>query len=265
MIRKVYQFLNFHLNVMLRFVKKIRNVFKQPSKVYKLAYKFITVILIRVGIMKDTQFYISTSDLYYLQNHKSNSNDIIDAMVRILAIEHHYGKNNIGFEIYNKMQLKRVNGDWESRFKELMISFERKYDSNYPIKLRENFNISDGSHRFALAIYHNIDYVKVEHDRYSKGKRNYSIDWFYENGFSIETIKKIKEKNRFIEERLKYEFVAILWPPAELFFDEIIKDINSLEDVIITKQRDLHLDDHYDFVRAIYKTDDISKENIEKK
>lgn len=266
MIKKVFCLLSYQLKKGLVFIKKaFRFAFKRIYVFYKRIIRNIIKGLKKVGIIKNVNFYISTSDLYYLQNHQTYTNDITDSVVRYLAIEDYYNKNNYGFKIYNEMQLKRVNENWEIRFKGLINSFETKYDSNYPIKLRENYNIADGSHRFALAIYHNIDYVKVELEKYIKGKRNYSIDWFYENDFNLEMINVIKEKNKLIEQRLKYDFIAILWPPAEPFFDEIINDIDSLEGINIIKHRNLSLVDHYDFVRAIYKTDDISKENVEKK
>ena len=75
--------------------------------------------------------------------------NISDIMIRILAIEEYYGKNNIGFKMYNKMQEIRVKGNklipqhqmfYEKEFKTLIKSFEENgFINTNPIYLNEDF------------------------------------------------------------------------------------------------------------------------------
>lgn len=262
MIIKLFNKIRIFTIIPKKVIRKMIYIFRRSSRTF---FRYVRLILKKMGLIKNSVFEISTSDLFYLQNFTPHYNDIFDTVVRYLAIENYYKKNNFGFDLYNKMQLKRVNQNWELRFRDLIQSFEKGYNKKHPILLRNNYNISDGSHRLALALYHNIQYVYVEIDKQKKGKRSFSLDWFYEKNFTIDEIKIIKNKYQTLLNKIQYDFIAILWPPAEIFFGDIMKDISSLEGISIRKYSDYKLIDNYNLIRAIYKTDDISSENIEKK
>ncbi len=89
-----------------------------------------------------------------------------DTLVRLLAIEAYYGKNDYGFELYAKMANARIYEGYADiairRFKELIHSFEEHgYDEQSEIIVDRNLKLVDGSHRLALAIYYNISKVRI--------------------------------------------------------------------------------------------------------
>ncbi len=82
--------------------------------------------------------------------------------VRYLMIEQYYGRNTYGQNIYIKaFNLINSHKTAEIRlgqFLEVIKNFELKgYNKNCPSGMLENFEIFDGSHRFALNIYHKND------------------------------------------------------------------------------------------------------------
>lgn len=133
-------------------------------------------------------------DTKWLLTHSMKDNmNISDIMIRILAIEEHYGKNNIGFKLYNKMQEIRVKGNklipqhqmfYEKEFKTLIKSFEENgFKNRNPIYLNENFELLDGAHRFACAIYFKIQSIPVTFNkRMIDMHPDYSKNWFCQVG-----------------------------------------------------------------------------------
>lgn len=143
--------------------------------------------------------------LYMLQDTESGFNRL-DMIVRYLAIEEYYGKNNFGFQLYRKMQGKRINLSYvdesEEKFRKLILSWETKgYDKQSGISLDSRLLLIDGSHRMALALYHG--YNKISCKIY-KRKVNYlyGVDWFVENGFTNDEIEKILSKEKEIRKML---------------------------------------------------------------
>ncbi|MBU8907592.1 capsular polysaccharide export protein, LipB/KpsS family [Desertibacillus haloalkaliphilus] len=124
----------------------------------------------------------------------------VDLIVRYLAIEDYYGKNNYGFKLYKKMQKNRSKHIAKTylrrkrKFKELIESVEKqglKKDSY--VNLDSKSHLLDGSHRVACALYFNIDEIPIQF-REKRKKIDYSINWFKNNGFTEEEIKLILDK-----------------------------------------------------------------------
>ena len=111
-------------------------------------------------------------------------------MIRMLAIDCYYGKNDFGWDWYNEMQIKRVKDNplipkhmayHEEEFKELIKSFEVDgFNQSYPIVVNKEMLFIDGAHRLALALYFGIERIPitVDKDYYYIDSRDYSFDWF---------------------------------------------------------------------------------------
>ncbi|MDR2207302.1 MAG: hypothetical protein LBE36_14220 [Flavobacteriaceae bacterium] len=205
----------------------------------------------------------------FFQQKKENKFNRYDIIVRYLAIENFYEKNDFGFDLYKKMQINRVgNGRGEKsteKFKELIYSYEKNgYDSSSEIELYADLHLIDGSHRIALALYHEIYEIscKVRSDVVNIF---YGIEWFIEKGFSVEEIKKIQEKYEEIVDNITVPFVCTLWSPVQNYFDEITEKLSLVTKVV--DYRDYSFDDYtYSaMVKGIYAVDDIADWKIDMK
>lgn len=113
-----------------------------------------------------------------------------DILVRMLAIDDFYNKNDFGFNLYTEMQHARSRTNpfmpkhqinYKDKFCDLITSFENGYNTDHPIILNKNKELLDGSHRMALSLYNNIPKIPavVYDEDFSV---DYSINWFNQNG-----------------------------------------------------------------------------------
>jgi hypothetical protein len=116
----------------------------------------------------------------------------------------------------------------------------------------------------ALALYHNIEYISCKILPYSVSIK-FDIEWFVENDFSIKEILKIRNKFVEIYEHASETFIAILWPPAQDFFNEIVGKIGLLEKVISYKDYEFDELTFEGIVRLVYLADDTPQWKVEKK
>jgi len=129
-------------------------------------------------------------------------------MIRMLAIDCYYGKNNFGFDWYNKMQYTRVKNNplvpknmayHEQEFRNLIVSFETNgFIESNPIVVNKDLMFIDGAHRLALAIYFNVKRITITVDRnyYFLDSMDYSFDWLAKKGMGYmkeEAMKKYDE------------------------------------------------------------------------
>jgi hypothetical protein len=79
-------------------------------------------------------------------------------IVKLLAIENYYQKNQIGWEIYKKVHPPNKDKD----FKELIETVEKDgyYDLSFII-IDKKFHILDGNHRLAMLLYSKSKYVNI--------------------------------------------------------------------------------------------------------
>ena len=210
-------------------------------------------------IMQDTSKILAKQ----MKNGKFNRHDIV---VRYLAIEQYYGKNNIGFDLYNKMQKMRIgkNGDTTQKVVLLAKSIELfGFCNQSPIIVDKNQKLIDGSHRFASALYFNIDAIPLKRFRFRKNIE-YGIKWFEENKFDEPEIKLILNKTDEIFLDKGIFFPVILWPPVQKYFDEIEYKLSINYRVI--KSLDYNFQDSFEFfIKDVYEIDDISAWKINKK
>lgn len=141
----------------------------------------------------DDIFY--ADPFFIFQNSMHDNLNISDVIIRILAIENFYKKNNFGFEIYNLMQKTRVKfnpnipkyrADNQDQFINLIKSFEKKgYDEKFPIQLNKDLELLDGSHRLSLSVFHKLNSIPyyIPNDKRNV-KVDYSIEWFSSHSLS---------------------------------------------------------------------------------
>lgn len=192
-----------------------------------------------------------------------------DMIVRLLAVECYFGKNDYGFDFYKRMQVGRTGKEWAEKavgiFKELIRSFEiNGYDSKSEILLDKNLHLIDGSHRMALAMYNHIDRINAkvvvqEMDVF------YSIEWFYVHGFTKEECKILHDKYKELYAYYLQPFVCTLWHPAYKYFDEITDKLRVFGKVTEIQDYSFSLWDYQFYTRGVYSVDDIEKWKIEKK
>lgn len=193
----------------------------------------------------------------------------LDTVVRYLAIDNYYGKNEYGFELYKKMQGKRIKQEYVeesvNKFVKLIASFEAGgYKENSLITVDKDLSLFDGSHRLALALWHGIEKIncKVYNEKVNV---TYGVEWFIENDFSIEEIKIIMEKADELLAECRKGIFMILWPPVSAYFDEITDKISMLCNVYGVEDK-IYDDVIFEkIVNGVYHIDDVEKWKIEKK
>ena len=115
----------------------------------------------------------------------------IDIIVRYLYIKAYIENNNYEKyrRLYEKMQIARIGKCNIKEFNRLITSFRvNGYLKKYPIPINKKGVMLNGSHRLACCLYFNINpYVVVIDEE----DHDYSLDWFKENGFSLDEIKEI--------------------------------------------------------------------------
>lgn len=210
---------------------------------------------------------IKATDLFLAQYVNGEFN-AFDVVVKYLAVENFYGINDYGFELYRKMQFKRVNHVWEERFRELIYSMEENINMNSFLELDLNYSIHDGAHRLALALYHNYDYLSVKIFNVQAYRRYYGIEWFKENGFSKSEIQLILNKFKELLEKCCKPYYCLIWTPARNYYQSIENAIGNIEEgvhVVRGYSITLRADDFKRFIYDVYETDDILKYKLDLK
>lgn len=191
-----------------------------------------------------------------------------DMAVRLMAIEEYQGKNDYGFDIYQRMQA-HTNFDWAPRFKNLIASYNEKgFDDSKPIELDCNHLIMDGAHRLALAVANKLEFIPV---RIYDCRKDRLADFgrFWEIGYTRDECNMIKKRTEELLFRSVYDYIGVIWPPAYKFADDIIGDLNEIapERFHIVKTIDLKMDanDFEGFLRAMYHTDILDEAGMKSK
>lgn len=146
--------------------------------------------LLELSNIEGVEIYLDTK--WLLNNTLGNNLNSADLLIRLLAIDEYFGKNDYGFKLYKKMQQTRLSKnkkippreDDEIQFKKLIKSFEiNGYDNNMPVELNKDFKVFDGSHRLACAVAFEIPKIPIRFSKkYINENYDYSIKWFNDNG-----------------------------------------------------------------------------------
>ena len=147
--------------------------------------------LTKKGYKKITWVYPLIFELWYGEPIRKNilvfTNEIIKTciydyriVIRLLVIEEYYKKNNIGYNLYRKLQeVHSSKYTAEKRLEAFIRLIDSWHNIGYKqgsvLKIDENYEIFDGVHRLALAYYHKLPEIRC--DIYStKGKETYIND-----------------------------------------------------------------------------------------
>ena len=210
---------------------------------------------------------VGTNELLLSQYREKHFNRY-DVIVRLLAIEQYYGKNNNGFDLYVKMQNNRICDDSYGRislqrFIKLIQSYEKNgYDDNSELIVDDKLQLLDGSHRLALAVYFGITQLRV---RIVSGEDiDYGKGWF-QKFFSPEECEMIEEKFSGVKKSWMHPIKGILWPNVAEYFDAIIDVIER--QYVVTNIKDMKLTSKQfdEMVYEIYRLDDIAEWKINTK
>ena len=213
---------------------------------------------------------------FLLGQRKGGQFNRYDTIVRLLAIEHEFGKNDFGWDLYLKMQktrqafsnkeIKSLDA-FKSDFLSLIQSIkENGFDDKFPIMTNKSGELSDGSHRLASAIFFNEKEVKFKSDKNDRSNVDYGIGWFEENGFSEEEVGRIRNRFVALSTANLTSFMALLWSPAAMYKEEVVEDIKEMYEVKSVEEIAFTKDHEYAaFVRGMYAIDDIDGWKIEKK
>ncbi len=211
---------------------------------------------------------IPTSDLFLAQ-FKDNFYNAVDVVVKYMAIENYFGKNNNGIKLYQKMQQKRVNENWNSRFFNLIQDVTiNGYRENSFIETDINYSIHDGAHRLALALFFGIKNLNIKVFNTDKSRRIYNINWFIENGFDPDEVEQIKYKMNQLIEMVNSPYYCVFWTPARNIFTKLENDLINTEDGITVVNKNyfnLNHDAFTKFMYDVYSTDDIAKYKLDLK
>ncbi len=233
------------------------------------------IVMLGINLIKNFYYEMTVRHVKYdveeifLQQNSPEGYNRLDTVVRYLAVEEYYGKNDYGFRLYKKMQEKRIDKDYVAgsieRFRQLIESWDRKgYVDDSEISLDSNLFLTDGSHRMALALYHGIERISCKVYG-NKTSIKYGISWFIQNDFTIEEMNLIQQKYEELLKEHTKSISVILWPPVQDYFEEITEKIKLLyrvEDV-----QDFQYPDEIfkRMVKGIYHIDDIADWKINKK
>lgn len=231
------------------------------------AYKYSFLDADNNSIGTPDTIVIDTRELL-IQQYSNGSFNRIDVIVRLLAVEDYYRLNDIGFSLYKKMQDARVKEGYSEkafeRFKALIKSFAQKgYDDSSEIIVDPNLKLTDGSHRLALALFHQIPAVKI---RIDKDIRDiyYGIGWFRKY-FTQEECKLIEARLQAVSGEWIRPIKGIIWPNAMQYRDEITDFIDKRYPVTAYKDFKFPKEIFEKFVRGVYQVDDVAEWKINSK
>lgn len=197
--------------------------------------------------------------------YRNNEYNRYDTIVRLLAVENYYSKNDYGMSLYTKMQVQRGAPEgYKERFKHLIKRVEKHgFDWKKAIDVKRDGYLLDGSHRLALALYHDTPAISARVHYLRRGQVPYGLDWFRKNGFTDDQCKQIETRR----EKLFWEkglfFSIILWPPVAQYFDRIEAEIPYR--IVKTDSFTFSENEFEKRVRAVYEIDDIATWKVDKK
>lgn len=197
----------------------------------------------------------------------------LDVVVKYLAIENYYGKNNYGFSLYQKLQALR-SGQSENMpeqyeiysretFNNLIHDIEKNgWDDTSEISLDNRLFLADGAHRLAASLYFGVPEIRVQVIDEKIEIVPFSIEYLRDGGFTEAEISIIQEKARELVDKCKVNISCILWPPVEQYFNQITEEIApgcKYKDYIYTEETFPRI------VHGIYHIDDIAEWKIQMK
>ena len=186
-------------------------------------------VYINENQLEDQKIYISEKeltvrDLIFAQYYNDDFSNyrFYDLAVRILAIEEYYGQNQIGFSLYDRLQV----GSSE-KFKKLIQDYENNNCQNESaVEVDRRLSLISGEDIVSLALYHKKEFINVKLLNCNI-KRKFDKYYFWKNNFSAKECSIINDKMASILKELNYQFIGIIWPSAMHCADDIINELKS--------------------------------------
>lgn len=205
----------------------------------------------------------------FMQQYRNGRYNRMDIVVRYLAIENYHGINDYGFDLYCRMQARRMSEDYVNiavnRFQELIVSWERDgYREGSEIECDRNLHLIDGSHRIAMGLYYGLEKLSCKIDSY-EDDIEYGLDWFIEHGFEQNEIRLIAEKFDQLYRTACRTISCVLWPSVYEYYGEITEKLELLFTIKSVKDYYFRGETFEKAVRGIYYIDDIDSWKIDKK
>ena len=185
-------------------------------------------------------------DSFILHEMKENGFNRYDIIVRLLAVEEYYKKNNYGFLMYEQMQEIRfkqkpyireaLEKRGKLRFCELIDSIEKNgyNDNDNPILLNDCAHLINGAHRLALGFFYKIDFLTCRYSNLDQGYHDhiqYGLTWFEENFEQSQCLIIERRMKQLLDERGMLAY-SIVWPVAYPYIDSIEKEISQYFEII---------------------------------
>jgi hypothetical protein len=253
---KIY-FIKF-LKRIKKFLKPIYNKiyfnFLKSNTIYNLSLKEL-ILCIPPEIIVSTEYSQKLYSRY-------------DIIVRYITIENLIKKKKYPFNLFNKMQRKRVglSVDYESNLKDLIYSLRNNgYKLNSTITISKDGHLIDGSHRVAIALFFGVPIISTKISFKRKRVVKYGLDWFYKNKFTKDECDLLRIKKDWLFYRKGIYFYVLLWPTVYKYFNEI-KNIISQEYSVYNSKIYLFSNEEFmHLAHKIYEIDDIEKWKVNRK
>jgi hypothetical protein len=194
-----------------------------------------------------------------------------DALLRLFTLQQYLLSNSSdAFISYEKMQILRkadYNGFKIQKYSFVHLIKNIKQNglllNKWPIIIDNMGKLTNGSHRLACALHWEIKNIPI---KFSKNKigSNYEREWFEQHKFSHEVLNSLDMLCDKYLIKTGAAFTCIIWPPAQKFVEDIEHDLKQ-HSKILASLKFISINNLNEFIPNIYKTDDIKKQNIEKK
>lgn len=222
--------------------------------------------------------HMDVRELFLQQNASVTEWDYqrLDVIVKYLAIENYFQKNDYGFALHQKLQALRARQSenmidgYEKLssevFKDLIRSVEAEgFWKESEIICDKRLFLADGAHRLAICLYFKIPEVKVKVVDKEINVLPFTLDYLRQGGFTEKEILIIKNKAEELLDANKVNISCILWPPAAQYFDKITREIGNA--CRITEYHDyLYSEETFArLVKGVYHIDDIADWKVDKK
>jgi len=212
-------------------------------------------------------FQVIPTNFLLAKQFLNNQFNRFDIIVRYNAIHSYLNNDNVGIDLYKRMQGNRGGSPYKYPWKNFRILIDKYrsvgYNDDFPILVSNELHIVDGAHRLACALYFKSPLVPVR----VNNKLSYSLyglDWFKNSDFTPEEILFLSEKKQdlFTENSLYFE--VILWPSISQYFDDISTEINNQYKILESKSF-IGIKNLDSFIKDLYKIDDIKDWKVDMK
>lgn len=200
----------------------------------------------------------------------------LDVVIKYLAIEDYFGKNDYGFKLHQKLQALRqrqsggIDEGYEllsrEAFRNLICSIEQNgWDDASEISVDSRLFLADGAHRLAASLYFGVSEIRVQVIDEEINVLPFTLDYLRDGGFTDEEIEIVCAKAEELLQRCKVNISCILWPPVAQYFEQITGEIATgckvarYQDYVYSEETFPRI------VRGIYHIDDIADWKIQMK